>query len=156
MSNKEFDYLKIFEDINSKASEIFTLVDNLELEVSFVNIEEMKQINFEQRKIDKVTDVLSFPYLDLQQGLLNINEHKYDINPETNNLMLGEIVICKDIAIRQAEEFGHSFQREMSYLYLHGLLHLLGFDHVDDGDKVLMRKFEEEILKSLNIVREEK
>ena len=156
MSNKEFDYLKIFEDINSKASEIFTLVDNLELEVSFVNIEEMKQINFEQRKIDKVTDVLSFPYLDLQQGLLNINEHKYDINPETNNLMLGEIVICKDIAIRQAGEFGHSFQREMSYLYLHGLLHLLGFDHVDDDDKVLMRKFEEEILKSLNIVREEK
>lgn len=147
------EYLDILKKITDSVSDYFKFPANLELDLTFVNAKEIKTINKEQRNLNEATDVLSFPFLNLESGEIVLSEHKQDVNPETNNLMLGEIVICLDIAKKQANEFNHSLTREVCYLYAHGLLHLLGFDHINDTDKTIMRQHEENILKSLNIGR---
>jgi len=116
--------------------------------------EYIKYINKEHRQIDKATDVLSFPMVDWETpcnwDCLKINE---DINPTTGEIELGDIIISMETSIAQAEEYNHSVEREISYLALHGLLHLLGYDHINEDDKKLMRLAEEDVLLSLNIVR---
>jgi len=126
----------------------------IEVYLSFVTDKEMKELNEKTRKIDEVTDVLSFPNLE------NVFHHKIskkyypnDINPLTKRIVLGEIVICLEKAKEQATEFGHSFNREVCYLFVHGLLHLLGYDHIDELDKNLMRGQEEYILSKFNLTR---
>ena len=146
-------YVDILKSLTDIASDYFKLPSDLELDLTFMNIEEIKILNKEKRNINKPTDVLSFPYLNLKAGKLSVLEHKQDINPETNNLMLGEIIICEDIAKEQAEEFNHSLTREVCYLYIHGLLHLLGFDHINEPDKFVMREHEENILEALGLGR---
>ena len=83
----------------------------------------------------------NLPYTD-QEKFIN------DINPETNNIMLGDIVICLNKAFKQAKEYGNSKEREVGYLSMHGLLHLLGYDHIDDSDKKVMREREKQIIKN--------
>lgn len=95
-----------------------------EVDISIVDNAEIQEINREHRKIDAVTDVLSFP--------LGENGH-YDIHPQTGAKQLGDIVISIERAMVQAEQYGHSLQREMGYLTVHSMLHLLGYDHVDGG-----------------------
>ncbi len=116
-----------------------------EVTVTFVDDEEIKILNNEFRSIDKSTDVLSFP----------LGENgEYDLNPETNAYSLGDVVISVEHAVAQAEEYGHSFERELSYLTVHSMLHLLGFDHVNGGDEAaLMRKTEEEVMNKLGLTR---
>lgn len=127
---------------------IATLVEekfsnNAEVDVTFVDDEQIKEYNREYRDIDKSTDVLSFPLGE--NGV-------YDINPATNNLMLGDIVISVDHAISQGELYGHGLRREIAYLTVHSMLHLLGYDHVDDGiEKAKMREKEESILTKLGL-----
>lgn len=112
-----------------------------EISVSFVSTEEIHMLNKEYRGVDKVTDVLSFPQYD-------------DVAKAPKGLIeLGDVVICRDQAKLQAEEFGHSFEREIIYLFVHSVLHLLGYDHMVDSDKELMRKREEEIMEYLGIGR---
>lgn len=147
------DYFKTLNDINAAIVGYFKLPENLELELVFAGIKEMQVLNSEKRNINKPTDVLSFPYLNLDGKEIIVSDHKEDINPESDNLMLGEIVICTDIAKQQAEEFNHSLKRELCYLYVHGLLHLLGFDHIAGVDKSIMRTHEENILEIVNIIR---
>lgn len=114
-----------------------------EINITFVNNEEIRQLNNTYRQIDKSTDVLSFPMGE--NGC-------YDINPENNCLLLGDVVISVEKAIAQAEEFSHSFKREIAYLTVHSILHLLGYDHVCEGeDKKEMRFKEELILKKLGL-----
>ena len=126
----------------------------LAIELLFVDEEEIQRLNKETRNIDKVTDVLSYPTLDGIQGkTLLKEEHPYDIDEE-DNLLLGSIVICTKRAKEQAEEYGHSLERELHYLLTHGVLHCLGYDHMTDEDKAEMREKEEYILKKLGIVRE--
>lgn len=117
--------------------------DNAEVEVTFVNDEQIKQYNKEYRNIDKSTDVLSFP----------LGENgSYDINPQTKNKMLGDIVISVEHAIAQGELYGHGLRREIAYLTVHSMLHLLGYDHVDEGiEKAKMREKEETILTKLGL-----
>ncbi len=117
--------------------------ESAEINISFVDDESIRQINNEFRHIDKSTDVLSFPMG--QDG-------EYDINPENGCKMLGDIVISVEHAISQAELFGHSNEREIGYLTVHSVLHLLGYDHMDEGeDKKLMRSKEEEALSLLGL-----
>ena len=126
------------------------------VDISFVSAEEIKRLNKEYRKIDKETDVLSFPTLDLKpMEKINIKDFKEDINPLTKHLMLGDIIICEDVARRNAKEYGHSYERELCYLVVHGFLHLLGFDHMEEEDKKIMRALEEAVLKKHNITREQ-
>ncbi len=116
---------------------------NAEVEVTFVNDKQIKEYNKQYRNIDKSTDVLSFPLGE--NGI-------YDINPQTQNKMLGDIVISIEHAIFQGNLYGHGLRREVAYLTVHSMLHLLGYDHIDDGiEKAKMREKEEAILTKLGL-----
>lgn len=126
-----------------------------EINVLFVNDEEMRVINFEQRDIDSTTDVLSFPMLELAPGAPP--QTRAFADPDTGLTALGDMVLSADRIEAQAAEYGHSQKRELSYLVLHSVLHLLGYDHMDEGpEKAQMRAREEAILHALGLDREEK
>jgi probable rRNA maturation factor len=104
--------------------------------------------------MDKVTDVLSYPSLDGIKGqALAKADYPFDIDEE-GKLVIGSIVICCQRAKEQAEEYGHSYERELHYLIVHGVMHCLGYDHIEDEDRAEMREKEEFILGKLGIVRE--
>lgn len=119
--------------------------------IQLVDGEEIRELNSAHRGIDKVTDVLSFPMMDYYRGECR---EKMPCLTESGELEIGDMVICTDRAREQAREFGHSFPRECAYLTVHSILHLLGFDHVDEGEeKAAMREKEEKILKKLGLER---
>lgn len=114
-------------------------------EINLVSIEEIHRINREYRKIDRPTDVISFAFEDDFDG-------ETKVNPDpTLPRDLGEIFICSDVCIRQAEEYGHSVDREMSFLACHGLLHLLGYDHMKEEDEKVMFGIQDEIMDLLKL-----
>ncbi len=119
--------------------------ESAEISVTFVDEEQIHVLNKEHRNVDRPTDVLSFPLGE--NGV-------YDVNPENGARMLGDIVLNIPRVVRQAEEFGHSFQREIAYLTAHSMLHLLGYDHENGGiESVHMREKEEEIMTQLGLPR---
>lgn len=116
-----------------------------EISVTFVDLDEIHELNKQYRGVDKPTDVLSFPQFDdLEEEI-----------PEGCEICLGDVVICEQKAREQAEEFGHSFERELVYLFTHSVLHLLGYDHMEDDEKKAMREREEEIMKQIGLMRQE-
>lgn len=117
--------------------------NSAEVDVTLVDDEEIREINKEQRKIDSSTDVLSFP----------LGENgEYDANPKTGALMLGDIVISVETALKQADLYGHGIQREIAFLTVHSMLHLLGYDHVNGGmEQAIMREKEEAVLDALGL-----
>lgn len=119
----------------------------IEVSVSFIDNEQIRQLNSEYRKKDSVTDVLSFP----------LGENgKYDTNMETGASILGDIVISVEKAVEQAETYGHSLQREIAFLTVHSMFHLLGYDHEQGGlQAVRMREKEEAVLAKLGLNRDE-
>ena len=123
-----------------------------EAELSLADEEEIRTLNREYRGVDAVTDVLSFPALDACEGKVAYAD--YDLDPETGKLMLGDVVLCPQRAAEQAAEYGHSEARETAYLELHSLLHLVGFDHIEEEDRAKMRAAEETILHKLGLSRE--
>ena len=123
--------------------------------LSFVNKLEIQKLNKEFRNMDKPTDVLSFPTLSLIPGeRFNKKNFKSDIDPQSKHLMLGDIIICEDVAKEHAEEYNHSYERELCYLIVHGFLHLLGYDHEKEEDKIVMRAYEEAVLRKYKITRD--
>lgn len=123
---------------------------SVHVDITMVSADEIRAINRDNRKVDKVTDVLSFPMLNMDEGVYHGDISK-EISPVTDDILLGDIVICYDKILEQAKELGHSKERETAYLATHSILHLLGFDHVDEGEmKSRMRKAEEEILMSVS------
>ncbi len=117
-----------------------------EISISFVSNDEIREINRDFRNVDAVTDVISFPLGE--DGI-------YDRNPETGALMLGDMVISLQKAEQQAEIYGHTLQREVAYLTVHSILHLLGYDHVNGGmEQVRMREREETVLAMLGLQRD--
>ena len=142
------------EKVYKKTLQKLVQKDIFVVEVSFVDNAKIKKMNRETRNIDKVTDILSFQNLaDIVLPVAKRN-YKSDVDPESGRIILGEIVIAEQVMLKQAAEYGHSVQRECCYLFLHGLLHLLGFDHLTEKDERVMRGHEEDILSSLKIVRE--
>lgn len=126
----------------------------LSVEVVFADRQEIRRLNSEFRKTDRETDVLSFPTLENICGkTLSAVDFPYDID-EDGRLFLGSIVICTEVAKAQAEEYGHSYLRELNYLAAHGVCHLLGYDHMTDTDKAAMRAVEERVLKKIDLTRE--
>lgn len=126
---------------------------NLSAEIVTVDGEEIRRLNRELRNTDGVTDVLSFPSLDLTAGKkLSKKDFPADLDEE-GNLFIGSVAICLKRAEEQAEEYGHSLEREINYLAAHGICHLLGYDHIADGDKALMRGKEEKVLKKMGLER---
>jgi len=123
------------------------------IELLFVDEEEIRTLNRETRLVDKVTDVLSYPALeDICGKSISKKDHPYEIDEE-GNLLLGSIVICAKRAKEQAEEYGHSYRRELHYLVVHGIMHCLGYDHIEESDRVIMREKEEHVLQKLGITR---
>lgn len=128
-----------------------------EVSLLFVDNDEIREINNEYREIDRATDVLSFPQLSYPEGKVFKNvylNHKFSISELDGDLLvLGDIVLSLERAEEQRIEYGHSFFRECCYLVVHSVLHLLGYDHMEEHDKIKMREREEAILGELNITR---
>ncbi len=125
----------------------------LAVEILFVDEAEIQRLNKELRNIDKITDVLSFPALDLARGqAIKKADYPFEIDEE-GRLLVGSIAICEKRAKEQAEEYGHSYARELHYLIVHGIMHCLGYDHMEESDKAQMREQEEFILNKLGITR---
>ena len=136
LSNEFFDTVK--NALNAASNEKLDKDKNYEVSVSFVDKEEIQSLNKTYRDKDSVTDVLSFP-MDFE------DEDISDI------ICLGDIVICVDRVKEQAGEFCHSEEREAAYLSVHSFLHLIGYDHIDEEDKIIMRREEESIMDILNL-----
>lgn len=132
---------KCFEEECLNNSELF-------ITVTFTTPENIRTINQQYRNIDRATDVLSFPMFERKEI-----EEKTKNNLFEHEDILGDIIISIDKVKEQAEEYGHSFERELSYMLVHGFYHLMGYDHIQEEDKKEMRKKEEHILEELKIVR---
>lgn len=145
---KAFDYTIEFLNIPCK---------DLEVNIAFVGKTKIKKINKDFRNVDRVTDIISFPFLlhpgvegmQLIESSLTKEKYMMYVNPETGNLVLGDLYICFPKMKEQAIEYGTGIEREFVYLCVHGLLHLLGYDHMSEEDKKVMREKEELILKNV-------
>lgn len=127
---------------------------DLSAEIAIVDEQEIQRLNRETRGIDAVTDVLSYPSLD---GIFGVKIEKKNFPYEADEdgrLFIGSIAICEKRAAEQAAEYGHGIMREINYLVAHGICHLLGYDHVEESDKILMRQKEERVLAKMGAVRQ--
>lgn len=117
--------------------------------------EEIRKMNKEFREIDRATDVLSFPMVDYEApgDFAFLEEAEEYFNPETGELLLGDIVISKEKVLAQAEEYGHTPKREFAFLIAHSILHLSGYDHIEEADRLEMEQLQRDILERLNILR---
>lgn len=123
------------------------------IEFVFVSDVEIRALNAQTRGVDKVTDVLSYPTLDGICGK-EIRGVDFPFDKDDNgNLIIGSVVVCRERAKEQAEAFGHSYKRELHYLFVHGVMHCLGYDHIEEADKVKMRAAEECVLEKMGIIR---
>lgn len=126
-----------------------------EVELLLTMDEEIREMNREFRDIDRATDVLSFPMIAYESpadfAFLEEDESCFDL--DTGELMLGNIVISKQKVVEQAEEYGHTVEREYAFLIAHSMLHLLGYDHMEEEERAVMEKKQREILDGLGITR---
>jgi len=150
--------IKITPDVEAFVNRIINAVlefenfdSDYEVSISFVDNDEIKELNRQYRNIDATTDVLSFPLLEFDRKSNNEPVIK-DVLIDTE-ISLGDIVISTEKVIEQAKEYGHSQDRELAFLLVHGMLHLLGYDHIQESDEKIMFKKQEEILNLLNIKR---
>ncbi len=123
---------------------------DVSVSINFVSDEEIQRLNREFRNIDKVTDVLSFPNLNKTPNE-KLKKFRKLADFDTNLLFLGDIVISKKVAKKQAREYEHSLKREVCFLALHGFLHLLGFDHIKEEDEKIMTKLQSKILSEVSL-----
>lgn len=137
------ELLKKLQNVLELAGQVHNLEENCEVSVTFVEDEEIQFLNREYRNIDSVTDVLSFALDEGENFPQAPGEH-----------LLGDIIISVPRAALQAKDYNHSLERELAYLLIHGFLHLLGYDHMQEDDKAEMRAQEELILEKLNISRD--
>lgn len=127
---------------------------NVEVSLSIVDNEEIRELNGLHRGIDKATDVLSFPLLTLESSQFGIdNENTYNNSNIVQPLLLGDIIISIEKVLSQAEEYNHSIKREICFLVVHSMLHLLGYDHLVQEDEDIMFSKQEDILNNLGILR---
>ena len=149
------NYLELAEEVAEAVLDYENCPYESQVELLLTDNEEIRKINQEFRKIDRPTDVLSFPMVDFESpakyDFLEEDDSLFD--PETGELMLGNIVISKEKVILQAEEYGHSVKREYAFLIAHSMLHLLGYDHMEAEERAVMEEKQREILKKLGIER---
>ena len=137
-------------DVFCLIADYFQIPMGAKLSLTFVNADTIRQLNLQNRGIDRATDVLSFPLQEYQKGKLEYTDLG-DGEFEHGKLLLGDVVICAPVAKRQAEEYGHSLERELLYLFVHSVLHILGFDHESAGEKAEMRRLEELFMKEMGL-----
>ena len=144
------EYEKTIKKVVDKCFEVENLQNtNLYMSITLTNPEEIKTINKQYRNINKATDVLSFPMFEKDELETKIKNKDYVCED-----VLGDIIISIEKVQEQAEEYGHSFERELSYMIVHGFYHLMGYDHIKEEDKKVMRPKEEKVLNDLKIKRD--
>jgi probable rRNA maturation factor len=133
------------------------VVLDYEISIIFIDNSDIRDINLEHRNIDRETDVLSFPMLEYPKDKVYkdvyVNYNFDDSYFDEGRLVLGDIAVSLEKAKAQSEEYNHSFEREVIYLIIHSVLHLLGYDHMEESEKDKMRAREEEILEKYSITR---
>lgn len=153
----DFDKQKTAEEVIGKVLEKEGCPFELEVDILITDSEEVKEYNKEYRDIDKTTDVLSFPNFEWDNPSdfesIPDEELSMSLNPETGLSILGEICINKDKIFSQAEEYGHSIKREYAFLIAHSMLHLLGYDHMEEDEAKVMEEKQKAYLEELGISR---
>ena len=153
------EYAKIIQKVVKECFQVENLEKSgLYISITLTNPEEIRSINRQYRNIDKETDVLSFPMFEKKEieQIIDKTNNVEDVDKQVvKSDILGDIVISIPKVYEQAEEYGHGFERELSYMVVHGFYHLMGYDHIVESDKTEMRKKEENVLQKLNIVRDE-
>lgn len=151
-----FDEQELLQTLVGATMELLECPFEVAVSVSVVKKDEIHRLNREYREIDSETDVLSFPMNEFEEAGIFDGEAfdgSMTSDPENGELMLGDIVLCADRIRSQAAEYGHSEKREYAFLVVHSLLHLCGFDHIDDDERIVMEDKQRQILDSLSIVR---
>lgn len=141
------EFEKLFNDVVKESLRYEEFDPECEVSLSIVSNDEIQEINKQFREIDAPTDVLSFPLLTFEEG------EQADVN-ENNEIMLGDIIISIDKAKAQADEYGHGLRRELAFLTAHSMLHLMGYDHMEEEEQKEMFKKQDDILNNLGITRE--
>lgn len=152
----EFDVEQLVEEVVKACCMHEACPYEIEVNIAITDEEGIRAYNKEYRDIDKETDVLSFPAVDYDSpadfSYVNENKMAY-LNPDTQELMLGDIILCDQRIRKQAEEYGHSEKREFAFLLTHSMLHLFGYDHMNEAEEKEMFSRQEDILNGLGIVR---
>lgn len=150
------EYQEIIRNVAEKALDYVQCPYETVIYVLLTDNEAIRKINLEQRGIDRPTDVLSFPMAEypVSGDFSTLEEKEPDVfHPETGELLLGDIVISMDKVRAQAGEYGHSMQRELAFLTAHSMLHLTGYDHMAQDERLLMEEKQEEILRLCGYIR---
>lgn len=146
----ESDLKRVYEH----ALKVLSFPKSVEVNLTFVQSNEIRELNKSTRNIDKVTDVLTYPYISKKpKDKLKLKDYALDMDLETKTLTIGDIYICHDRAVEQAQEFNHTIKREICFLFCHGLLHIAGYDHETKEQEQEMVEMQEKILNDLNITR---
>lgn len=150
-----FDYEKVYQDVISTVMSYFECPYDYEISLLLVDNKSIHEINLDTRGIDNATDVLSFPNIDFinPASFDDFDETNDCFEPDTGELILGDIVLSVEKVNSQAKEYGHSVIREYAFLICHSILHLLGFDHIEEEDRVIMEQKQSEIMNILEINR---
>ena len=152
----DLDYEKIITDVVNEAVDYEKCPYEAEVNVTIVDSESIHEINKEYRNIDSPTDVLSFPMLSYETpgdfSFLS-DENEDDFNPDTGELLLGDIVLCVQKIKEQADKYGHSEKRELAFLTAHSMMHLFGYDHMTPEESAVMEAKQNEVLERLGITR---
>lgn len=154
----DFDYEEVIKNVVKRVVDTENCPYEVEVNILLTNNEEIHEANKDFRNIDRPTDVLSFPMVDYDFpadfSLVNESPEGY-LNPETDELLLGDIMVSVDKVYSQAEEYGHGIKREFAFLIAHSMLHLMGYDHIEDEERAVMEAKQEAILETLGITRNE-
>lgn len=154
----DFDYKELIVSVINESLDYVECPYEAGVNVLLTDNEAIREMNREYRGIDRFTDVLSFPMIDYETPAdFSHLEEEPDayFDPDSGELILGDIVISMETMSNQAREYGHTEKRELAFLVAHSMLHLSGFDHMDDGERVIMEQKQEEILRRLHLTREE-
>lgn len=152
-----FDTFKLVEEVATKALDMENCPLDVQVNVLITDNSGIREFNKEYRDIDKETDVLSFPNLDFEEkSHFDIPKEKLAdyVDPETGEVVLGDIILSKDRILEQAEAYGHSIKREFAFLVTHSILHLCGYDHMTDDEAKEMEQKQRDVLEQLGITRD--
>lgn len=155
-TNLDFNYEEVIQNVILYSLEFVNCPYETEVNIVLTDNEAIHQVNLEYRDIDRPTDVLSFPMVEYKEpgDFRRIEEENPDVfNLETGELILGDIMISLEKVKEQAMEYGHSELRELAFLTAHSMLHLFGYDHIEDEERRIMEEAQQEIMSGLNISR---
>lgn len=151
-----FDYKKIADDVVNMSLDTENFEYEAQISITICDLEEIHRLNKEFRDVDRPTDVLSFPMIEYSApGDFSVIDEGFDcVDPESGEVILGDIVLCIDKIRSQALEYNHSVKREYAFLIAHSMLHLMGYDHMSEEEAKIMETKQENILTALDITRE--